>query len=111
LRDECCGLGPTLSGGEIHQFGGETKQSTNVVGIIQGPQSFAVFGSEATAPAFDATQYFGHVVKPRLIGTNVVPCDRLYGASDIKDSQWLISAVAQQEVQSGDENVYRDEIS
>jgi hypothetical protein len=33
---------PMLAQSEFHQFGGEVEESTNVLGIVQRPQSFSV---------------------------------------------------------------------
>ena len=67
LCEERSGMWTMLVRSEIHQLGGDAEQSTNVLGIVQRPQSFAVLLDQTAMPAIDAPEYFGHLFEPSLI--------------------------------------------
>jgi hypothetical protein len=82
----------------------------NVLGIVERPQSFAVFRGQAPMPGIDASNDLGHRFEASLIDANVVACDRLDCAPYMENSQRLVGAIAQQELQCVREGINRDQI-
>jgi len=100
---------PMLAGSELHQFGAEVEESTNVLEIVQRPQSFAVLRSQAPMPGIDPPHDFGHRFKPALIDAKMMARNRLHRAAYVENSQRFVGAIAQQKFQSLCEGVDRDQ--